>query len=184
MHMKIKSPSEKDIYSFFLSLSDNVLYNFSLYPNANTKKVASKLSKTLLIEKSQKIFGIFEKDQMVGFGILKFLPKETRKCVCQFGLVISDLYQNKGFGKALAKYMIDWAKENNFKKIWLTVYSDNTRAIKLYNELGFQMEGIFMYNEYFNEEPRHSLSLALFFNENPRIERKLLWESLSEKLIS
>lgn len=182
MPIIIRTPSKKDIYSFFITLSNNVLYNFSLFPNANTKDVALELSNTLLKNKTHKIYGLFEDNKMVGFGILKFLPKETMKTVCQFGIVISDLSQGKGYGKILSKHMISWAEKNNFKKIWLTVYSDNERAIKLYTQLGFQTEGIFMYNEYFKETPRNSLSMALFFDIDPRLERKKLWERLSKTL--
>lgn len=182
MPIRIKTPSEKDIYSFFLSLSDNTLYNFSLYPDANTKNVALKLSMTLLRDKNQKIFGAFDGEKMVGLGILKFFAKKTRKNVCQFGMVINDLYQGMGYGKLLGERIISWAKENNFKKIWLTVYSDNIRGIMLYKKLGFQREGIFMYDEYFGNKPRHSLSMAIFLDRDPSDERRKLWESLSKTL--
>lgn len=182
MSIITKTPTDKDIYSFFLSLSDNDLYNFSLYPNANTRRVALKLSKTILKDKSQKIFGLFKEGEMIGFGILKFLPKPTMKQICNFGLVITTIHQGRGYGFTLAKSMIHWAKQNNYKKIWLTAYSENIRAIKLYKKLGFQMEGIFMYNEYFGETPRHALSMALFFDLNPVNERKKLWQHLSKTL--
>lgn len=176
MSLIIKSPTEKDIYSFFTSLSDGVLYNFTLYPHANTKQVTLKLSKTLPKDKTQKIFGAFENGKMVGFGNLRFFPKETMKHVCQFGIVISDSNQGKGYGKMLSTKMIDWAMKNKFKKIWLNVYSDNPKAIGLYKTLGFQIEGIFMYNEYFVDKPRHTISMALFFDCNPFQERKKLWK--------
>lgn len=179
----VRTPSKKDICSFFLSLSDNTLYNFSLYPDANTKIEALKLSSALLKDKNQKIFGVFDEKKMVGFGILKFFSKKTRKRVCQFGMVINDLYQGMGYGKILGERMISWAKEANFKKIWLTVYSENIRAIKLYKKLGFQKEGIFMYDEYFGNTPRHSLSMALFFDKDPAKEREELWENLSRMLV-
>lgn len=182
MPIIIRTPLERDIYSFFLSLSDNTLYNFSLYEDANTKNKALMLSGTLLRDKNQKIFGVFDGEKMVGFGILKFFSKKTRKHVCQLGIVINDSYQGMGYGKDLGDKMINWAKENNFKKIWLTVYNDNIRAIKLYKKLGFQREGIFMYDEYFGNKPRHSLSMALFFDRNPAEERGKLWENLSKTL--
>lgn len=180
MHTVFKTPSEKDIYSFFTSLSEDTLYNFTLYPGANTRNEALKLSRTLLKNKSQKIFGAFNEGKMIGFGILKFFLKKTRKHVCQFGMVINDLHQGRGYGKALGEHVISWAKKHNFKKVWLNVYSDNAKAIKLYKNLGFQREGIFMYDEYFENKPRHSLSMALFFDLDPCEERGKLWEDLSK----
>ena len=178
----IKTPLEKDIYSFFLSLSNDTLYNFSHYPDANTKKEALRLSVTILKDKNQRIFGAFDGEKMVGFGILKFFSKKTRKQVCQLGIVISDLYQGMGYGKTLCERMTGWAKENDFKKIWLTVYNDNVKEIKIYKKLGFQIEGIFMYDEYFGDKPRHSLSMGLFFDRDPDEERRKIWESLSKTL--
>lgn len=183
MRTIIKTPSEKDIYNFFSSLSDRTLCNFTLYTNANNLKVALGLSRALLKEKNQKIFGLFEREKMVGFGILKFFAKKSREYVCQLGMVIGDAYQQKGYGKNLIKFMIGWAKTNGYKKIWLNVYSDNIRAIKLYKNFGFQKEGIFMYDECFKGKFRHSISLALFFEVDPREERRKLWEDLSKTLV-
>lgn len=182
MRTTIKTPSEEDIYIFFLSLSDQTLYNFTLYPNSNNPKVALGLSKTLLKEKNQKIFGLFRKEEMVGFGILKFFAKKSRLHICQLGIAIGDQHQRKGYGNNLLKNMTDWAKKNKYEKIWLNVYSDNIRAIKLYRDFGFQREGIFMYDEYFKNKPRHSISMALFFNVDPHKERRKLWENLSKTL--
>src|SRR4030067_2487322 len=164
MSLVIKKPSSSQIYSFFISLSDTALYNFSIYPRANRKSVALRLSKALPKDKFQKIFGAFYMGKMVGYSFLKFSPKSTDKNICQFGIVIGESYQGKGYGDVLSKKTIDWAKNNKFKKIWLTVYSDNLGVFKLYKKIGFQTEGIFMYNWYSHGKFRHTISMALFFD--------------------
>ena len=45
----------------------------------------------------------------------------------------------------------------------------------MYNNLGFEIEGIFMYDEYFEGKPRHVVSMALFLSDdckNSKTERK------------
>jgi ribosomal protein S18 acetylase RimI-like enzyme len=182
MSIKIKTPSEQDIYSFFTSLQSDELYNFTFYQDANNPVVALQLSNTILKDNSMKIFGIFNGTKMIGYGHLKFLTKDTMRHVCQFGLVVHSGNQGKGYGKMLTNHMITWAEKNGFKKIWLTVYSDNITALKLYDKLGFQIEGIFMYNEYFKNLPRHAVSMALFFDANPIAERQKLTKQISEIL--
>jgi RimJ/RimL family protein N-acetyltransferase len=181
--MKIKHPKEKDLCSFFENLDDETLYYFSLYPNINKQSEAKIISKLILKDKNQKVFGYFIKNNMIGYGILRFFSKETKKSICNLGIVISKNFQNQGIGKELADYMIYWAKKNDYKKIWLTVYADNLKAIRFYSKLGFQPEGIFMYDEYFGNNVRNSISMALFFGHNPLNERKKIWENLSKMLV-
>lgn len=164
-----------------MSLEDDVFFMFNVYPNMNQKTNAKKLSKKLSSDKTQKVLGVFDQDIMIGFGFIKFSIKGSMKNICNLGIVINQMYQSKGYGKKLSGFMIDWAKKNNFKKIWLTVYSDNTKALKLYKSLGFQIEGLFMNNEYFYNVPRHVISMALFIDKNPKNERIILWKRLEKE---
>ena len=43
----------------------------------------------------------------------------------------------KGIGTALAEKVLTFARENGFEQVFLDVRSDNTRAIHLYEKLGF-----------------------------------------------
>src|ERR1035437_574281 len=45
--------------------------------------------------------------------------------------------QGKGFGKAGLKYVIDYARDNHFKRVYLTVNKNNIKAIKTYEKTGF-----------------------------------------------
>jgi len=48
----------------------------------------------------------------------------------------------KGIGSQLLQTFIDWATENQFHRIELTVMEYNTRALTLYKKTGFETEGI------------------------------------------
>ncbi len=55
--------------------------------------------------------------------------------------VVKD-FRHRGIGRKLAESAIKEAWKLGFQKIELTVYADNLPAIKLYESLGFQHEGL------------------------------------------
>lgn len=48
---------------------------------------------------------------------------------------------NKGLGTKLIELVIDKARENNCKRIWLITTNDNTPAIRFYQRRGFEWVG-------------------------------------------
>jgi len=54
---------------------------------------------------------------------------------------ILEEYCNKGIGYLLFQEIINFASENNVKRLELTVITENERAINLYKKLGFEIEG-------------------------------------------
>jgi putative acetyltransferase len=58
------------------------------------------------------------------------------------GMAVRDDYQGKGVGTALLRELID-AADNwlGLRRLELTVYTDNERAIRLYQRFGFETEG-------------------------------------------
>jgi len=67
-------------------------------------------------------------------------PKSTS--FCNLGVHIVKRARGQGIGKRLLKYGIDWARTKGYHKVCLSVFSTNTRAIKLYEKLGFVYEGL------------------------------------------
>ena len=51
-------------------------------------------------------------------------------------------YQNVGLGAALMNQAITLARERRLHRVELTVVADNHRAIRLYEKVGFQREGL------------------------------------------
>jgi L-phenylalanine/L-methionine N-acetyltransferase len=63
-------------------------------------------------------------------------------------------HQNVGLGAALMREGIRIAKEQRMHRVELTVVADNHRAIKLYEKVGFQREGLKREN-YLGEDGRY-----------------------------
>lgn len=57
------------------------------------------------------------------------------------GFGVSAKFQNQGLGSKILTETIETLREEGFKRIELIVESDNPRAIRLYEKLGFKIEG-------------------------------------------
>jgi L-phenylalanine/L-methionine N-acetyltransferase len=61
----------------------------------------------------------------------------------QFGMAVHDAYAGRGAGSALLAGAIDLADNwFNLRRLELSVYADNARAISLYERFGFEREGL------------------------------------------
>ena len=60
-------------------------------------------------------------------------------------IIVTEAHRNKGFGAALMNAAKNWAKEQNCSFLNLDVLVNNTRAIKVYEKLGFVPKAQEMY---------------------------------------
>ncbi|MGL4475072.1 MAG: GNAT family N-acetyltransferase, partial [Shewanella sp.] len=80
--------------------------------------------------------------EVVGHVVFELCPNPRRRHVGTFGMGVTDSAQGLGVGSALLATIIDLADNwLNLKRIELTVYVDNARAIHLYKKFGFEVEG-------------------------------------------
>jgi len=67
--------------------------------------------------------------------------KKTRHAK-NLGMGVAKDFRSLGVGNALVDYAIRWAHKRKVEKIFLSVFSTNTNAIRLYEKFGFAHEGI------------------------------------------
>lgn len=60
--------------------------------------------------------------------------------VAQLGIALRKEVRGLGLGKALMDASIDWARSIGIRKLCLTVFGTNRRAIALYQRVGFEEE--------------------------------------------
>jgi RimJ/RimL family protein N-acetyltransferase len=66
----------------------------------------------------------------------------TEHCA-SFGITVAKKLWRQGVGTDVLTYLIDWARNTQIiRKINLSVRTDNSGAITLYNSFGFEKEGI------------------------------------------
>lgn len=73
-----------------------------------------------------------------------FLQRSDKPRLMHVGdvaITVSKNYWGKSIGVHMMQVALAWAKSKNITKIQLQVRTDNERAIKLYEKLGFQIEG-------------------------------------------
>lgn len=85
-------------------------------------------------------FAIYASEQMVGFIMYDFEPKEDRGYITR--LMVDVAHQGNGYGRAAMLQVIDLFKANpDCKEIYTSVAPANERAKGLYQRLGFELTG-------------------------------------------
>lgn len=60
----------------------------------------------------------------------------------RFGISVDEEWRGRGVGSALIRTLFDWAHDHpTLEKITLGVYENNVGAIRLYERMGFKLEG-------------------------------------------
>lgn len=79
----------------------------------------------------------------------------------QFGMAIHDAYAGRGAGTALLDAAMDLADNwLQLKRLELSVYADNARAIALYERFGFEREGLMRAYAWRNGRHVDAISMA------------------------
>ena len=80
----------------------------------------------------------------IGVAFMSSPDNPRRVHTASIGMAVHDAYAGRGAGSALMAAVIDQAdKWLNLKRLELSVYADNARAIALYERFGFEKEGLF-----------------------------------------
>lgn len=79
-----------------------------------------------------------EADEIRGYAIISMVLDEAHL----LNLCIAPEYQNKGYGCAFLRWIIDDVRSNNARTMYLEVRSSNKAAIQLYQSTGFNEIGI------------------------------------------
>jgi ribosomal protein S18 acetylase RimI-like enzyme len=58
------------------------------------------------------------------------------------GLAVDPAFEGRGAGRALMEGLIDLARERGGRRMTLRVFAPNERAQRLYERLGFELEGV------------------------------------------
>lgn len=104
------------------------------------------------------MFAICDVKENKHIGNIKLDAFDSSARTCQLGLLIGDKNSwGKGIGKEACRMAINYAfSELNMRKVLLAVYANNPNAKRLYESLGFKLEGtlreqVFANGEYFDK---------------------------------
>ncbi|MDT3427091.1 ribosomal protein S18 acetylase RimI-like enzyme [Paenibacillus forsythiae] len=81
-------------------------------------------------------------DRIVGFSRCEGTLLKRFSHKAEFGICILKDYWGYGIGRNLLKASVAWADSGDITKITLHVLETNVKAIELYKQFGFEIEGI------------------------------------------
>lgn len=104
----------------------------------------------------KKVLFVFE-DDSVPTGMCKLVPQQYRNSHIVYlgGIAIHPFFAGKGEGIKMMNDIIDFAKQNGFLRIELSVASINEKAIRLYEKAGFVKEGLLKKFTYLKSENKY-----------------------------
>jgi RimJ/RimL family protein N-acetyltransferase len=79
--------------------------------------------------------------QIAGMAGIRRSPRPRIRHVGELGISVRQPYWGTGLGKSLCQYVLREAQHIGVTKVELRVRQDNARAIRLYESVGFVVEG-------------------------------------------
>ncbi|MYL44250.1 GNAT family N-acetyltransferase [Virgibacillus halodenitrificans] len=122
----------------------DVMNSTSLFLDTYTYKETSDFVEIRMLDSnSSKSYIIMERAQQLPIGVTSLinldLKNRNAECIIDIG---EKNYWGKGYGKEALQLLLTYAfNELNLHRVSLQVFSFNTRAIQLYEKLGFVEEG-------------------------------------------
>lgn len=81
---------------------------------------------------------VVENGTMVGFAIVQVVLDEATL----FNIAVKPDHQGQGLGRYLLEHLIEQLKQKHVTTLWLEVRASNTKAIHLYQSMGFNEAAI------------------------------------------
>lgn len=85
----------------------------------------------------------YENRELVGFAYVNVKRTLMKNILLgELGIFVGESHRGKGIGNKLIANLLLFSKKYNVRVVYLTVLSDNVRAIRLYQKYGFKKVGI------------------------------------------
>lgn len=128
------------LWQMFSTLShDSLRYLVLPFPRERIEKWTSSIN----YEKNMTILAVVQeqgKTRVVASASLVFNEADSVRHKADFGITVHDDFQNRGLGTALTEYILELARKKKLRKVSLTVVTENSRAIHVYEKCGFRVE--------------------------------------------
>jgi len=129
----------------------------------------------LMVSKKILFWAITLKHDGTHIGNIKIDPINYKHQIGEYGILMGDKNNwGKGYAKEASQALISYCFETiNLRKITLGVIKDNVVAVKLYESLGFTIEGIYSMHGKYDGRYCDAIRMALFNFKNPDVQNYL-----------
>jgi putative acetyltransferase len=115
----------------------------------------------------------FHDSNIVGFSTINKHHKERRRGIGDMGIFLHQVFHNVGLGTAMTKRLLALAVEQGLHRIQLEVIEGNKAAVRLYEKVGFRVEGK-MRDAFFRAGEYHdSLLMAIILKKRNRSDNHI-----------
>ncbi|MGF9770637.1 GNAT family N-acetyltransferase [Bacillus albus] len=129
-------------------------------------------------EETKNLFLVAEVDnRIVGFSRCEGSNLKRLNHKVEFGVCILREFWGYRIGKSLLQQSIQWADENEVKKISLQVLETNEKAIQLYKKFGFEVEGILKHDKRLSDGKYYNTVIM------GRFIKEVQWNVLQKKVL-
>ena len=129
-------------------------------------------------EETKNLFLVAEVDnRIVGFSRCEGSNLKRLNHKVEFGVCILREFWGYRIGKSLLQQSIQWADENEVKKISLQVLETNEKAIQLYKKFGFEVEGILKHDKRLSDGKYYNTFIM------GRFIKEVQWNVLQKKVL-
>lgn len=146
--------------------SDNLTFGANQF-NVSVEQEAELLRKTRESDLNLMIVGLVE-NRVVSVANLSRNSRDRMKHLGILGISVMKEFWGQGIARAMMDATIVWAETHGVSKIQLKVKSDNDRAIRLYEKMGFIREGFHPGEVLIDGQFHDHISMGLFIAPNFR----------------
>src|SRR2546428_1347578 len=131
-----KPSDQEELVSMYASLSqDSLRWSMPPYNRERIERWTSNLENNIILL-------AFEAQRIAGHLQISLATSPRFRGTGHLFIYLHQDFQNAGLGAALMNEAIALARARRMHRIELTVVADNQRAIRLYEKVGFQREGV------------------------------------------
>lgn len=146
MYDSLSEESKRLFHLGFLGLSSISVRWFlaqMVFLASSFRYVRKALIRTFPIAVILYLVGINRRNEVIGFAFIKVKKSLLEGgFLGELGLFVREDCQGRGVGSKLVESLLQLARKENVKKIYLTVLTDNDKAIHLYKKYGFKKKRI------------------------------------------
>ena len=158
--------NDKEVYQYLDTGGNYTLEGLSDYLTKYSKKPVL-------------FWAIIVKETNSHIGNIKIDPINQRNQIGEYGILMGDRNNwGKGYAKEASTSVISYCFDSlNLKKITLGVIKDNVAAVKLYESLGFAVEGIYRMHGKYGGKYCDAIRMALFNMNDQEVQNYLVCKS-------